>query len=477
MTWLAGLPPRYVEEDPWMLLWRAGCQIAVNSPACRDDCDKAITLFRRRRDAAGAYLAWSTATFSIAYESISADLFDPWLALFDTLRREFPEFPSEEIEARVANSMLLAVTWRRPQHPDAESWAERAFELSRGKSDVNARAQTLFVWVMHHIQSGNFRSAVAAVPEAWQLATAREGPPLTAVIARVAIAWTWLAGEKDSRRAATEGFALAKSAAVANGDCECLLNLAAMALHDGDADTASGRLREVEKRLGQSGQAYRLWYHSYVTWEALVRNDPLKAASAARSTLQFMQTGRPWDEAVGLTLATLALHESGAKEEARQQLSHLLALAERMRSPFVEFMARLIDAHVAFDRQHDAAAVTSLARAMQLGHQGGYFHMHGWRSSVMARLCARALDAGIEVDYVRSLIQRRRLVADVSVSADVEIWPWPIRVYTFGRFAVIRDDEPLTFSRKVQRRPLGLLKTLIALGGREVREERLIDAL
>jgi ATP/maltotriose-dependent transcriptional regulator MalT len=297
------------------------------------------------------------------------------------------------------------------------------------------------------------------------------------VIARVAIAWTWLAGEKDSRRAATEGFALAKSAAVANGDCECLLNLAAMALHDGDADTASGRLREVEKRLGQSGQAYRLWYHSYVTWEALVRNDPLKAASAARSTLQFMQTGRPWDEAVGLTLATLALHESGAKEEARQQLSHLLALAERMRSPFVEFMARLIDAHVAFDRQHDAAAVTSLARAMQLGHQGGYFHMHGWRSSVMARLCARALDAGIEVDYVRSLIQRRRLVADVSVSADVEIWPWPIRVYTFGRFAVIRDDEPLTFSRKVQRRPLGLLKTLIALGGREVREERLIDAL
>ena len=341
MTWLAGLPPRYVLEDPWMLLWRAGRQIAVNSPACRDDCDKAITLFRTRRDAAGAYLAWSTATFSIAYESISADLFDPWLALFDTLRREFPEFPSEEIEARVANSMLLAVTWRRPQHPDAESWAERAFELSRGKSDVNARAQTLFVWVMHHIQSGNFRSAVAAVPEAWQLATAREGPPLTAVIARVAIAWTWLAGEKDSRRAATEGFALAKSAAVANGDCECLLNLAAMALHDGDADTASGRLREVEKRLGQSGQAYRLWYHSYVTWEALVRNDPLKAASAARSTLQFMQTGRPWDEAVGLTLATLALHESGAKEEARQQLSHLLALAERMRSPFVEFMARL----------------------------------------------------------------------------------------------------------------------------------------
>jgi len=476
LAWLAALPPQFVEPDPWMRLWRAGCQIASDPPACRDDCNKAIGLFRRVRDAAGAYLAWCTATFSIAYESVSATLFDPWLSLFDTLRREFPEFPSEDIEARVANSMLLAVAWRQPQHPDAESWAQRAFELSRDRSDVNARAQTLWVWVMHHVQNGDFQSAVAAVPELWQLAKARESPPLTAVIARVAIAWTWVAGEKDSHRAATEGFALAKSARVINGDCECLLNLAAIALDGGDADTATRSLREVEKRLGRSGRAYLVWYHTLVSWEGLVRNDSARAASAARSALQWMETGRPWDEAVTLTVVTQALHESGANEDARQQLSHLLALAERMRSPLVEFMARLVEAHVAFDQQRDVVATASLARAMLLGRLGGYFHMYGWRSSVMSRLCARALDAGVEIDYVRSLIQTRRLAADVSVS-DLEIWPWPIRIYTLGRFEVVRDDMPLTFSRKVQRRTLALLKTLIAFGGRDVREETIIDAL
>jgi len=95
----------------------------------------------------------------------------------------------------------------------------------------------------------------------------------------------------------------------------------------------------------------------------------------------------------------------------------------------------------------------------------------------MRRLCARALDAHIEVDYVRALIQKHRLFADASVSADLELWPRPVRIYTFGRFSVIRDDAPLTFSRKVQRRPLALLKALIALGGRDVREEALVDAL
>ena len=44
----------------------------------------------------------------------------------------------------------------------------------------------------------------------------------------------------------------------------------------------------------------------------------------------------------------------------------------------------------------------------------------------------------------------------------------PLRVHTFGQFALYVNGAPLEFSRKVQKRPLDLLKVLIGLGGERV---------
>jgi DNA-binding SARP family transcriptional activator len=85
----------------------------------------------------------------------------------------------------------------------------------------------------------------------------------------------------------------------------------------------------------------------------------------------------------------------------------------------------------------------------------------------------QALEAGIEVDYVKSLIKRRELVPE----HPVEGWPYPYRVQTFGGFRLLRHDEPLPTTGKAQRRPLELLKTLLAYGGEQVSESRVTDAL
>ncbi len=55
--------------------------------------------------------------------------------------------------------------------------------------------------------------------------------------------------------------------------------------------------------------------------------------------------------------------------------------------------------------------------------------------------------------------------------------PWQIKIHTFGRFVLIKDGEPVVFSGKAQKRPIEMLKALIAFGGRDVSEERLVDAL
>jgi two-component SAPR family response regulator len=52
-----------------------------------------------------------------------------------------------------------------------------------------------------------------------------------------------------------------------------------------------------------------------------------------------------------------------------------------------------------------------------------------------------------------------------------------VKVYTLGRFGLQADDHPVEFGRKVQRRPLSLLKALIAFGGRDVSEARIAELL
>ena len=54
---------------------------------------------------------------------------------------------------------------------------------------------------------------------------------------------------------------------------------------------------------------------------------------------------------------------------------------------------------------------------------------------------------------------------------------WSIMIYTLGRFKVICNGEPLIFPGRAKRKPLEMLKALIAFGGRDVNQEKLSEAL
>jgi DNA-binding SARP family transcriptional activator len=128
-------------------------------------------------------------------------------------------------------------------------------------------------------------------------------------------------------------------------------------------------------------------------------------------------------------------------------------------------------------RTGDAARCRrALGEAFRLSRETGVKNPPVWQAARMAELCVIALEAGIEVPFVRDVIRERDLRPAVP-PRHLENWPWPLRIYTLGDFAVVRDDERLAFSGKAKRRPLDLLKALIAFGGRGVAVERLKDAL
>ncbi|MDQ6683744.1 MAG: hypothetical protein M3Z16_01340, partial [Pseudomonadota bacterium] len=128
-------------------------------------------------------------------------------------------------------------------------------------------------------------------------------------------------------------------------------------------------------------------------------------------------------------------------------------------------LARFASALGYADAGSEAEANTELAAGLAIARKlswGGFFRA---MPKVAARLCAMALEAAIETDFVRTIVADRRLDAG---RLDLASWPWAIRVRTFGRFEIQLEQTPLALRGKVAKKPLELLQFVIASGGTDV---------
>jgi LuxR family maltose regulon positive regulatory protein len=141
-----------------------------------------------------------------------------------------------------------------------------------------------------------------------------------------------------------------------------------------------------------------------------------------------------------------------------------------------EYLAYLTEAELALLTNDESACAEALRHSLAVGARQRFQNHTWWRNDLMARLYAKALAHGIEVSYVRHMIEKRGLLPPKDDPVP-DTWPFLIKIYTLGSFVLHKDDEPVRFAIKAQRKPLELLKALIVFGGEEVSELTLCDAL
>ena len=475
--WLEAIPGTMFAENPWLLYWRGICRMGYRDADCRSDCEKALAAFRRRGEPCGTFLTWAALIASCQMGG-DARAMDPWIELFDKLMREITKFPSQEVETRVAIAMFTAITLRQPHHPDGDHWAERSLDLARKQTDVALKSIALVNWSVYYWELGNVSKAALVVDEMRALARAKDVPLISSMTAAFGLAWHEALSALPSF-SATVSYTLefSQKAGFEPGKYGALTAGLIGALSDGDLETAGPWLQEIVKNLDVAPPGYAFFSHWVVVWEALIRGEIPRAARHQPEMLRIgLLDGWPVHNLVAHLLSAHVLQAYGAKREAEARLADALEIARTTGSPYFEFMARLTEAHFYLDNGQEAEGLMALRIGMAIGNAGGYVNSFVWQPAVMAKLCAKALEANIEVEYVQGLIRRRKLVPKEAPS-EIEAWPWPVKIYTLGRFKVLKDDQPLQFAGKVQRKPLALLKAMIAFGGRHVREELLIDAL
>lgn len=474
-TWLDALPQELIEASPWLLYWCGECRFMNHPDESRPYFERALELFRKQRDATGVFQSWIRVVSSIRFEP-TADLrpLDRDIALFDELIKEYPQFPSPEIEVAATACLLLAFMMRQPQNPKMRDCEARAAALLQSGLSPLATVELGAFLMMYHCLVGDHAKATVELDLVSAAAAQTEIPVLLQLYRFLSRAhYFWMRSLfKENLDAVRAGLELARTVGVHVWDHQLL--------HSGLLGTlSSGNLTAAKELLELLRLRYPNWsmYHALASWYAFLCDDLALARTSGEVALQSSEKeGRPYFHTMRHIEMSHVYHRLGEFDKARYHRKQFMSLAHGTGSTNLLFPALLAEAQFASAECEPEKALEHLREALALGAEENITNHAWWQPKVMSRLCVEALKAGIEIDYVRKLIRTRNLIPE-SPPLDVENWPWEIRIVTLGRFEVQKNDHAIAFSRKAPKKPIALLKALVALGGQDVPERKLVDAL
>ncbi|MGB3399749.1 MAG: BTAD domain-containing putative transcriptional regulator, partial [Candidatus Deferrimicrobiaceae bacterium] len=477
--WIGLLPKEIVGTHPWLLYWRGACRLPFDLVQSRRDLEEAFRMFRKRSDVSGVFLAWSGVVAATAFGGMGIKPLDPWYPILEELTAEFGGFPSPQIEARVLSSLIPSLGWRTPPDFDTEKWADRALSAAHATPDVGVKVELLVHLALLRCYSNDFQKGEALLGSTRRLIKHPDVPTMVRLNAsHVELVLSIFHAEFDRcLESASAALSLAEESGVHFMDPIFLGYSVLASLHREDIAEANRFLEKMSLRIDTSNNINRCFYHSVSVWIALARGDLPEAFSQAKTNEKF--AAELGYHVVNLLLQLqLALihHVAGNNEKALHHLAETRRICAGHNIMNYWFLFHLTEAFVLLGAGADSRGLLALREGFRIGRETGTFGAYIPCPGFLERLCGRALEEGIEAEYVRELIRRNRVVPRKD-QRDLEAWPWPLKIYTLDRFRVIKDGSPLSFSRKVQQRPLQMLKALIAMGGRDVPEEQITDAL
>jgi DNA-binding SARP family transcriptional activator len=463
-----------------LLYWLGSAQSDVEPAAAEQHLAAAYPLFEAEGDAAGMYLTIAGVIQVSWMTQQNHHALDLWLQRFDRLYARQPDISPPETEARVVAAVLMGIYFRQPDHPQGRRLLERARQLWNQPLDAKLRWLLGSAIGFYLSGSGDLIrwSKTVRLYEPPQNDGQRFLPEQLHLLLSIAFIDCFAGSYASSREYVRQGLLLANDNGVHLYD----LFLLAVGVYDG---LMQGKLAEADPCLDtmrsilatQPPNFHTVHYRLLLNWRALVLGKFADAVDHAQIALELaLANGAVYPVARcrhGLALALFAFGEQQTALEllgqaripwgnsSHQQLAYDCGLAEAW------FRLRMGD---------EDAATALLNSALTQGKAQGWglplWSFPDWT----ATLLAFALEQGIETAHVQQLIHQAELLPREPASIPPN-WPMPVRIQTLGRFVVNVDGEALAEETRSKNRPLELLQTLIAFGGRDVADTRLMDTL
>ena len=473
LRWLDAIPGAVRHAEPRLYLVEAHAVMHDDPTRCKALVERGFAAFTASRDVRRQLLTAATAIECHYFEWADFVPLDRWIDVIAQLLDPGPEYLSTADALRIRGAQLIALLFRQPDNAAIDEVARTVATLLEAgdiltvpvNDRVNA-ASILFNYINWKTKGVDADALVARV-EPW-LAE----PQLTAMNR----AW-WqvhrafnaqIRGDyARSKKIMTDTEALAAAHGFKWMQVEIYHAEVTSLISSEDLAGAIAALEKLRCALSPTRRMDHAYFKYQESGVLTMQGRMRDAATAAQEALAIGRaSGLPAIQVPHFLVRTALCHlHLGEFAEARALYAEALTLATAADRRNFAFHARLLDVHRLLGEDAADAALVPLRDLLADCRESGYYGFLRLPASVLSPVLARALAETIETEYVRAIIRRRKLPPPDVASPD---WPWPIAVRSFGEFAILREGDALLSKGKAQKKPLELLKALVAHGGRAV---------
>jgi len=147
-------------------------------------------------------------------------------------------------------------------------------------------------------------------------------------------------------------------------------------------------------------------------------------------------------------------------KSAASLIEEIRVVCKLVDSPIIAFRIIWLEAKIAYQKEQLAECLELLKQALAIASREGFINHLVWIQQDVERFYQLALDHGVEVDYIRRVCKKRGIKLDFDKQNNKR--SKSIQIKTLGEFKITIEGEELKQSRKTKKKPIELLKFILA---------------
>jgi LuxR family transcriptional regulator, maltose regulon positive regulatory protein len=481
--WILALPVEQ-RHSAQALYWLGCCELAINPASALRHLEAALLGFNAESDTHGAFCAACAAADALVFLGDSLATLEKWLPSMTAhaphyLALRDSQADGAETDLLVLPGLLATFAYLETAHPltaKLADLAERMLDqpLATSQRILLGSLAYYFLWTGQRVRLDRILVKIDRMSAAPDVA----GATLIRWYSITVVIHALLGQVEDALAGARRALAvLGADAGLAPLSARAHLLMVLAALADRDSELARTHLHATALVLDAGNAIDTTTYEYQRGLLMLLDGQWSDAALLMRASVASSQkSGWPMREHIALLGLTLTCTQVGQFAEANAALQAMLAHRFYPVCRWHHWIGGLIEAHLSLCQNDLARCLASLKAAFATGREFGYDFgpMPYCCGDMMPRLASIALAHDIDRPFALQIINRYKLPAPADAAPQ---WPWLIRIRSLGQFAVAREGEADKPTRKESRKPLDLLKLLLASGGKAVAVTHLCGAL